>query len=41
MLKLWFDVGHKRYTTKTFERKKQRELWFDVGHKRYTTGANC
>ena len=34
---LWFDVGIKRYTTKTTQNSFGAELWFDVGIKRYTT----
>ena len=36
-VKLWFDVGIKRYTTKPFSDGWHGELWFDVGIKRYTT----
>ena len=36
-MKLWFDVGIKRYTTCTFTHVELEELWFDVGIKRYTT----
>ena len=35
--RLWFDVGIKRYTTKSDKDKASLELWFDVGIKRYTT----
>ena len=34
---LWFDVGIKRYTTKSVPFTTNRALWFDVGIKRYTT----
>ena len=34
---LWFDVGHKRYTTMAVVYQMGLLLWFDVGHKRYTT----
>ena len=37
MFWLWFDVGIKRYTTRTEKERPQRLLWFDVGIKRYTT----
>ena len=36
-MKLWFDVGIKRYTTRAEIERMQSELWFDVGIKRYTT----
>ena len=36
-VKLWFDVGIKRYTTQGFPRAEASKLWFDVGIKRYTT----
>ena len=36
-MKLWFDVGIKRYTTKRLVFFIGIELWFDVGIKRYTT----
>ena len=36
-MKLWFDVGIKRYTTWRRMNKSRLELWFDVGIKRYTT----
>ena len=36
-LKLWFDVGIKRYTTTAQESCHNQGLWFDVGIKRYTT----
>ena len=32
---LWFDVGIKRYTTRTLRRTHRSPLWFDVGIKRY------
>ncbi len=34
---LWFDVGIKRYTTRSIDKEEQSKLWFDVGIKRYTT----
>ena len=34
---LWFDVGIKRYTTRSFDYLLAFGLWFDVGIKRYTT----
>ena len=37
LLRLWFDVGIKRYTTETYAAAANVELWFDVGIKRYTT----
>ena len=37
MLKLWFDVGIKRYTTFANVIPGASPLWFDVGIKRYTT----
>ena len=37
-VKLWFDVGIKRYTTIDFTTNMVWGLWFDVGIKRYTTG---
>ena len=36
-LKLWFDVGIKRYTTVITHSQYCQKLWFDVGIKRYTT----
>ena len=36
-LRLWFDVGIKRYTTSEISIGVVEELWFDVGIKRYTT----
>ena len=36
-MKLWFDVGIKRYTTLCTQIKETKTLWFDVGIKRYTT----
>ena len=39
-IRLWFDVGVKRYTTMSKIMNKLSELWFDVGVKRYTTQAN-
>ena len=38
-MKLWFDVGIKRYTTSTDTIVVRPLLWFDVGIKRYTTRA--
>ena len=35
--RLWFDVGIKRYTTRTSSEPFFLVLWFDVGIKRYTT----
>ena len=35
--RLWFDVGVKRYTTKSVYWSIMMKLWFDVGVKRYTT----
>ena len=35
-LKLWFDVGIKRYTTRMLLLASLCVLWFDVGIKRYT-----
>ena len=40
-VKLWFDVGIKRYTTSPVSNYDNARLWFDVGIKRYTTFANC
>ena len=37
MVKLWFDVGVKRYTTFNIINTELVQLWFDVGVKRYTT----
>ena len=37
LLRLWFDVGIKRYTTKPLRPAPIRQLWFDVEIKRYTT----
>ena len=37
MKRLWFDVGIKRYTTRTSSEPFFLVLWFDVGIKRYTT----
>ena len=36
-VKLWFDVGIKRYTTMGISLLIAVPLWFDVGIKRYTT----
>ena len=36
-MRLWFDVGFKRYTTPQQCRIRAGGLWFDVGFKRYTT----
>ena len=36
-MKLWFDVGIKRYTTMENLKPRVQQLWFDVGIKRYTT----
>ena len=36
-LRLWFDVGIKRYTTAKVYAQFHNMLWFDVGIKRYTT----
>ena len=36
-MKLWFDVGIKRYTTQSMNSLNGLGLWFDVGIKRYTT----
>ena len=36
-VKLWFDVGKKRYTTHALRHDACGRLWFDVGKKRYTT----
>ena len=36
-IKLWFDVGIKRYTTHEIKWSNTTVLWFDVGIKRYTT----
>ena len=36
-LRLWFDVGIKRYTTHGVSAFHRHQLWFDVGIKRYTT----
>ena len=36
-LRLWFDVGIKRYTTILLNVFSIEQLWFDVGIKRYTT----
>ena len=36
-LRLWFDVGIKRYTTVASHGHVAARLWFDVGIKRYTT----
>ena len=37
MVRLWFDVGIKRYTTARRRALAHTALWFDVGIKRYTT----
>ena len=37
VIKLWFDVEKKRYTTSGTMYEKQYKLWFDVEKKRYTT----
>ena len=37
VIRLWFDVGIKRYTTCTVAEHLAIMLWFDVGIKRYTT----
>ena len=39
-IRLWFDVGIKRYTTSSEELLDIQKLWFDVGIKRYTTKVN-
>lgn len=31
MLRLWFDVGNRRYTTVTIAATPAYELWFNVG----------
>ena len=36
-MRLWFDVGIKRYTTDVIRNCVLKLLWFDVGIKRYTT----
>ena len=36
-MRLWFDVGIKRYTTIQKINDTDLMLWFDVGIKRYTT----
>ena len=38
-MRLWFDVGIKRYTTCAVAILTNRQLWFDVGIKRYTTNV--
>ena len=35
IIKLWFDVGIKRYTTTTPHCAYPDQLWFDVGFKMY------
>ena len=39
-IELWFDVGIKRYTTRSNKEIIAMKLWFDVGIKRYTTWVN-
>ena len=36
-MRLWFDVGNERYTTRLLCLMIQAMLWFDVGNERYTT----
>ena len=36
-MKLWFDVGIKRYTTFSATSPTTNGLWFDVGFKRYSS----
>ncbi len=40
-IRLWFDVGTKRYTAVLRYRKQRVRLWFDVGKERYTATSSA